>query len=55
MGEALLPRVQGQPDAAATVCSGLQSGELPAPPGAARGDRALVADHATGEAGEDRG
>ena len=54
MDEALLPRVPGQPDAAATVCPGLPSGELPSPPGAARGDRAMVADHATGEAGEDR-
>jgi hypothetical protein len=35
MDEALLPHIQRQPDTVATVCLGLQSGELPAAIGAA--------------------
>ena len=44
--EALLPHVQGQPVATATVCSGLQPVELLAAAGFAGGDWPVVADHA---------
>ena len=50
----LLPHVQRQPDAAATVCAGLQPSELLAAVGTASRCRALVPDDATGKAGEDR-
>ncbi len=53
--KALLPHVQGQPDSPTTVRTGLQPGELLAENGVAPGDRALVADHAAGETGEDWG
>ena len=55
MDEALLPHVQGQPDAVAVVCLGLQPGQLPASAGPSSCREALVADDATGEARQDRG
>jgi hypothetical protein len=54
MDEALLPDVQGQSDAFATVRLGLQPGELPATTGTASRCRALVANDTAREAGEDR-
>jgi Transposase DDE domain group 1 len=49
-----LPRLRGQPGAAAAIRSGVQPGKLPAAIGIARWRKALVADHATGEANHDR-
>jgi len=54
MDEALLPHVQGQPDAVADVRLGLQPGQLPASAGPSSCREALVADNATGEARQDR-
>ena len=47
-----VPRQRGSAPASRP---GLQSGELHADVGLAEGSGALVSDHATGEAGEDRG
>ena len=54
MDEAFLPHIQRQSDANATVCLGVQPGELPATTCTASRCRALVADDTAREAGEDR-
>jgi len=54
MDKALLPNLQGQPDAIAAFRLGLQSGELPASFGPSSRCQALVADDAARETGQDR-
>jgi len=54
MDEALLPDVQRQPSSVATVCVGLQPGQLSAAAGFAETSAALVADDAAGKAHQDR-
>jgi len=55
MDEAVVPQVPRQCRSAPASCPGLQSRQLHADPGLAEGGGTLVADHATGEAGQDRG
>jgi hypothetical protein len=52
--EAELPRLRGQSGSASALCLGVQPGQLPAEAGAAAVGEALVADHASGEAHQDR-
>jgi len=54
MDEAVVPQVPRQRRPAAASRPGLQSRQLHADAGFAKGGRALVADHAAGEIGEDR-
>jgi len=54
MDEALLPHVQRQSDAVATVCPGVQPGQLSVAAGFAETSAALVADDAAGETHQDR-
>ena len=51
----VLPRLRRQPGPAATVCAGVQPGQLLPPLGVARKREALDADHAAREADQDRG
>src|SRR5262245_7614873 len=53
--QAVVPALQGQRGAVATVRPGRQPGQLPAATGAAQADPGLGADDAAGEADQDRG
>ena len=54
MDAAVMPHVPQQRGSASASRPGLQSGQLHADVGLAEGGRALVIDHAAGEAGQDR-
>ena len=54
MDAAVVSQVPRQRRPAAASCPGLQPRQLHADAGVAEGGRALVADHAAGEVGEDR-
>ena len=55
MDPTVVPQVPRQCRPAPASCPGLQYRQLHADPGLAEGGGTLVADHATGEAGQDRG
>ena len=55
MDASLLPPLRRQPGSAATICSGIRPGQLPALSGTTTGCAALVADDIAGEADQDRG
>ena len=52
---AVVPELQGQPGAASAVCFDVQPWKLLTSAGVAEECSALVVDHATGEADQDRG
>ena len=53
MDSALVSRLRGQPGPAATIRFGIQPGQFPSPVGITPKRKALVADDAEGEAGQD--